>query len=500
MRQYCLFRTASCNIPFVVKSNAAVFPPIAAVVVARDPVLADADARRAVGDVLPGEVPGVALDEVETPPAEPDIVSHPSQPLFQVVPDPVLRVVDVGRGAVIFPRARVPLAAKLRVVRRHRALVPRHPPGEDIPPPGVVFRLRASVVDDDVRHGADPVVLQLGDAPLEVALRSVKRVQVVQIRRQVPLVGDRLRGRRQPHGAEPGVFYRARLARQHVEPVPRLAALPVEPLEHHLVARSHRRDGRGNRHVQRRRRRRQRLRLLLLLLLLLLLALLQRGRLERRHLDRVRHRQRRLVRPRDDSRGALVRPRRRRRRRRPVERRRRRQRVELVFGRDAERSVTHRVALGEHASHRRHARLQRRLRLHPRRLETVHLRGVRRGGALAFERDEMCRRRRHLRGGDAQLRAEHRGRVRGDGRAVRAVHALGAVRRRRGVGTLLGRRRGRCVPRKVLVSPRLVRHRGRRRVQLMVPRVRRGGQPVLVQARVDVVVVAAAAAAPRGVP
>ena len=59
------------------------------VVVARHPVLADGDVRHRVAHVLAGEVTGVPLDEIEPPPAEPDVVLHPVQPLLDVVAHPI---------------------------------------------------------------------------------------------------------------------------------------------------------------------------------------------------------------------------------------------------------------------------------------------------------------------------------------------------------------------------------------------------------------------------
>ena len=82
-------------------------------------------------------------DEIEPPPAEPDVVLHPVQPLLDVVAHPILGVIDVGRRAVVLAGAAVALTAVLGIIRGDRPLVPGHAPGEDVPPPVRALRLGA---------------------------------------------------------------------------------------------------------------------------------------------------------------------------------------------------------------------------------------------------------------------------------------------------------------------------------------------------------------------
>ena len=150
-RQYSRFRTASCKMPLVVKSNATVFPPVlahqsyvlcrcrvlvvlqrAAVVVAAHPVLSHRNVRRRVPG-LARELAAVPLAKIERQPPNPMSSRIHSSHSLQVVPHPVLGVVDVRRGAVVLARARLAAAAELGVVRGDRLLVPAMRPGEQVP-------------------------------------------------------------------------------------------------------------------------------------------------------------------------------------------------------------------------------------------------------------------------------------------------------------------------------------------------------------------------------
>ena len=52
----------------------------------------------------------------------------------------------------------------------------------------VVLLIGAAVVDDDVRHDAHVLGVQLGHQLLQLRLRAIRRVEVVQQRGQVPLL------------------------------------------------------------------------------------------------------------------------------------------------------------------------------------------------------------------------------------------------------------------------------------------------------------------------
>lgn len=67
---------------------------------------------------------------------------------------------------------------------------------------GAYLRVCASVVDDNVSNGLDPVLMHDRDELPQLSLCAVLAVQVVVVPGQVALGTDSITGRRQPDGCE----------------------------------------------------------------------------------------------------------------------------------------------------------------------------------------------------------------------------------------------------------------------------------------------------------
>eukprot|EP00959_Pyramimonas_sp_CCMP1952_P211764 4431503-Pyramimonas_sp.AAC.1 len=182
----------------------------------------------------------------------PDVEAQPPEPLADVVLYALVAVVDVGRGVEVLPRLVVALPRK--GARAHRPLLPVHlhavptvpllvralrgrAPTNQPTQKGLIRSLYvcvrpidAPMVDDDVRHGVHPAVVYRGDELPQLRLRAVRRVQLVQIPRQVPLGGDGVRGGGQPDAGEPCRRDVVQLLLHDVVPVV-LRRVPVEALE-----------------------------------------------------------------------------------------------------------------------------------------------------------------------------------------------------------------------------------------------------------------------------
>ena len=64
--------------------------------------------------------------------------------------------------------------------------------------PAEYLRVGTSMINHNVSHGFDAVVMQGAQAVSQLPFRSVFTVEVVEISRQVALSADRVTGRRQP--------------------------------------------------------------------------------------------------------------------------------------------------------------------------------------------------------------------------------------------------------------------------------------------------------------
>ncbi len=73
------------------------------------------------------------------------------------------------------------------------------------------------MVDDDVRHSFDAIVVQSAEAVPQLSLRPVLAVEVVQIPRQVALGADGIAGRWQPEGGDPRISQLLCLAKQFLQ-------------------------------------------------------------------------------------------------------------------------------------------------------------------------------------------------------------------------------------------------------------------------------------------
>ena len=62
--------------------------------------------------------------------------------------------------------------------------------------------MSTSVVDDNVCHDFDVVVMEVADALTELALVTVLGVEVIEVSGKVALITDSIAGRRKPDGSD----------------------------------------------------------------------------------------------------------------------------------------------------------------------------------------------------------------------------------------------------------------------------------------------------------
>ena len=186
-------------------------------------------------DMLAGE----AAHVVEPPPVVANLRLKPLHPLGDVALDEILGVIDVWRGVEKVSAALVALPAEVGIVGDDGARVPVKLAAVLVPEPVGSLELGAPVIEDGVTKALDAVPVQSLDALLKLLLGAVLAVQVVQVPWHVTLLGDRIRGGREPHHGEAKLGKSGRHLR-HLA-VPRAATfdaggLPVETLQEHLLA------------------------------------------------------------------------------------------------------------------------------------------------------------------------------------------------------------------------------------------------------------------------
>lgn len=141
-------------------------------VVARVPVLAESHGRD--GGVHVGLDVGaeVAADKVEAPAIVADAVAEELEPLDVVVADPLLRVVNVWGGCIIFTLLGVSLATIGRVVWANDRGIPGESASKLVPFSIRTLKMGAAVVDNNVGNCFEPRIVHGANQIPQVLLRT----------------------------------------------------------------------------------------------------------------------------------------------------------------------------------------------------------------------------------------------------------------------------------------------------------------------------------------
>mmetsp|Transcript_835 Transcript_835/g.2697 ORF Transcript_835/g.2697 Transcript_835/m.2697 type:complete len:325 (+) Transcript_835:605-1579(+) len=216
-----------------------IFFQVTSVVVEGVPILANAEIGLCCGDVLADKLAREAPRVVDTPPLEPDRLQA-LHPVDDVVLDKLLLVVDIRSDGNWGASRVVALARERRIVAHDGAVVPVVLPAKLCP--GAVWRLVACAtgVEHGIRDGFDACCVHILEQGLQVFPRSICGVEVVELLRQVALLGERARWRREPGHCQAHIRQLRHMTANLVVPVAGaavvLSRVPIERLEQDIVS------------------------------------------------------------------------------------------------------------------------------------------------------------------------------------------------------------------------------------------------------------------------